>query len=166
MHERRVGKTRAQSSAASPHPGQIPFQPRSQAHGIQTQSLTRRGKRTRRTPTCRSAKTHRPSQNQFSAEGPLFQPSLALNIDPAPEPSNSPTSLRPTSVTPTTPSTSPPPTSFHPTPLPHQAPVPLLSLIQPNRTPACTSSSPRLLYLFKNRGHPVAAAVKEIFPFI
>ena len=105
-----------------------------------------------------------PPQNPLPAEGPLLQPSLALNIDTA-------------QLTNTTLSThlSPPPPRPHAFISPRQKPQrlhlikaqsPRLYLIQLNRTPACISSSHRLLYLFKSRGHPVAAAANVSSPFI
>lgn len=50
----------------------------------QTQPLTHRGQTNPKSPACRAGEdAPLLPKNQFPAEGPLFQPSLALNIDPA-----------------------------------------------------------------------------------
>ena len=110
-----------------------------------------------------------PSQTPFPAEGPLFQPSPALNIDPAPvhllthptlpqPPARSPipscSSYRP-HLTRITPSSHRHPHDSTPTPAPAPATDPYLSLIQSNQhsaLPPARVSSP--LYLFKSSQHP------------
>ena len=94
-------------------------------------------KRTRRSPTHRAGEDTAPlPKNHLPAEGPLFQPSLALNIDPVPVPLAHPHH----SVTPS---------------VSHQAQVSSpLSLIQPDRPNSLPSSSPRALYQIQPRTHP------------
>ena len=94
-------------------------------------------KRTRKSPAHRAGEDAPPlPKNQFPAEGPLFQPSLALNIDPAPVHSTHPHH----SVT---------PSASHPAPV-----SPPLSPIQANQHNSLPSSSPRALYQIQPRAHP------------
>ena len=77
------------SLTGGPRPNQTPSSPRPNEPAGR-QLLTRRRRST--SPL-----------NHLPAEGPLFQPSLALNIDPVPGHPTHPHHTVPTSVTPTTP---------------------------------------------------------------
>ena len=71
-------------TSAFPHPGQTSTQPRSRAGCGQTQSLSHRGQTHPQDANFGLGEDAAlPPKTHFPAEGPLFQPSLALNIDPA-----------------------------------------------------------------------------------
>ena len=133
--------------SASPHPVSSST---NLAHGRIAAKLNpglTAAKRTRRTPTCRAGEDAPPlPKNQFPAEGPLFQPSLALNIDPAPDPSTHPHH----SVT---------PSASHPAPV-----SPPLSPIQANQHNSLPSSSPRALYQIQPRAHPRLSELQARIP--
>lgn len=125
--------------------------------GSQTQTRTHRRLTHPENPTSLTGgSVHAPYQTKFPAEGPSLQTSLALNLDPAPDHSPSPTSLLPASRTGTNPSlfqlqssllsqSQPPPIrhSRHPVTMPVLLTAPV-SFPCPSSRPTDTHLAPQL----------------------